>query len=91
MKPLLRGRETALVEIPAIWHFDDMLPLMFMKAVPNSQEFESPSMVEETWRDAFDRVYRKYDYAVFPMTIHPNVFRSLQVLVMQERFFEHKS
>ena len=42
MKPLVRGRETDLVEIPASWHLDDMVPLMFMKTVPNSQGFESP-------------------------------------------------
>ncbi len=25
------------------------------------------------WRDQFDWVYREYDYAVFPITIHPDV------------------
>ena len=89
MKPLVRGRETDLVEIPASWHLDDMVPLMFMKTVPNSQGFESPRVVEETWRDAFDWVYRKYDYAVFPMTIHPDVSGRPQVLALHERLFGH--
>ena len=89
MKPLVRGRETDLVEIPASWHLDDMVPLMFMKSVPNSQGFESPRVVEETWRDAFDWVYRKHDYAIFPMTIHPDVSGRPQVLAMHERLFEH--
>ena len=91
MKPLVRGRETELVEIPASWHLDDMVPLMFMKTVPNSQGFESPRVVEETWRDAFDWVYRKHDYAIFPMTIHPDVSGRPQVLAMHERLFEHMS
>ena len=91
MKPLVRGRETSLVEIPASWHLDDMVPLMFMKTVPNSQGFESPRVVEETWRDAFDWVYRKHDYAVFPMTVHPDVSGRPQVLAMHERLFEHMS
>ena len=91
MKPLVRGRETDLVEIPASWHLDDMVPLMFMKSVPNSQGFESPRVVEETWRDAFDWVYRKHDYAIFPMTIHPDVSGRPQVLAMHERLFEHMS
>ena len=91
MKPLVRGRETDLVEIPASWHLDDMVPLMFMKTVPNSQGFESPRVVEETWRDAFDWVYRKHDYAIFPMTIHPDVSGRPQVLAMHERLFEHMS
>ena len=89
MKPLVRGRETDLVEIPASWHLDDMVPLMFMKTVPNSQGFESPRVVEEIWRDAFDWVYRKHDYAIFPMTIHPDVSGRPQVLSMHERLFEH--
>ena len=89
MKPLVRGRETDLVEIPASWHLDDMVPLMFMKSVPNSQGFESSRMVEETWRDAFDWLYRKHDYAIFPMTIHPDVSGRPQVLAMHERLFEH--
>ena len=91
MKPLVRGRETDLVEIPASWHLDDMVPLMFMKTVPNSQGFESPRVVEEIWRDAFDWIYRKYDYAIFPMTIHPDVSGRPQVLAMHERLFEHMS
>ena len=91
MKPLVRGRETDLVEIPASWHLDDMVPLMFMKTVPNSQGFESPRVVEETWRDAFDWVYRKHEYAIFPMTIHPDVSGRPQVLAMHERLFEHMS
>ena len=91
MKPLVRGRETDLVESPASWHLDDMVPLMFMKTVPNSQGFESPRVVEETWRDAFDWVYRKHDYAIFPMTIHPDVSGRPQVLAMHERLFEHMS
>ena len=91
MKPLVRGEETDLVEIPASWHLDDMVPLMFMKTVPNSQGFESPRVVEEIWRDAFDWVYRKYDYAIFPMTIHPDVSGRPQVLSMHERLYEHMS
>ena len=91
MKPLVRGRETDLVEIPASWHLDDMVPLMFMKTVPNSQGFESPRVVVEIWRDAFDWVYRKHDYAIFPMTIHPDVSGRPQVLSMHERLFEHMS
>lgn len=91
MKPLVRGRQTELVEIPASWHLDDMVPLMFMKSVPNSQGFESPRVVEEIWRDAFDWVYREHDYAVFPMTIHPDVSGRPQTLLMHERLFEYMS
>jgi peptidoglycan/xylan/chitin deacetylase (PgdA/CDA1 family) len=41
------------------------------------------------WRDQFDWVYREYDYAVFPMTIHPDVSGRPQVLLMLERLYDH--
>ena len=31
MQPLVRGRETDLVEIPANWYLDDLPPMMFVK------------------------------------------------------------
>jgi hypothetical protein len=39
---------------------------------PNSQGFVSPDVIEKMWRD-HDWVYREHGYAVFPMTIHPDV------------------
>ncbi|MCW2533874.1 MAG: Polysaccharide deacetylase, partial [Blastococcus sp.] len=36
MKPLVRGHETDLVEIPANWYLDDLPPMMFIKSSPNS-------------------------------------------------------
>jgi peptidoglycan-N-acetylglucosamine deacetylase len=41
------------------------------------------------WRDQFDWVYRECDYAVFPLTIHPDVSGRPQVLLMLERLIEH--
>ena len=45
--------------------------------------------IEELWRDQFDWVYREYDYAVFTMTIHPDVSGRPQVLLMLERMIEY--
>lgn len=36
MKPLVRGQETGLVEIPANWYLDDLPPMLFIKDAPNS-------------------------------------------------------
>ena len=91
MKPLERGRETDLIEIPASWYLDDLPPMMFIKAAPNSHGFVSPRHLEDLWRDQFDWVYREYDYAVFTMTIHPDVSGKPQVLMMHERLFAHIS
>jgi peptidoglycan-N-acetylglucosamine deacetylase len=89
MKPLMRGTETDLVEIPANWYLDDLPPMMFIKKAPNSHGFVSPRHLEEMWRDQFDWVYREYDYAVFTMTVHPDVSGRPQVLMMHERLYAH--
>ncbi|MEV5077835.1 polysaccharide deacetylase, partial [Streptomyces sp. NPDC056159] len=51
MKPLVRGRETDLIEIPANWYLDDLPPMMFIKASPNSHGFVNPRDIEQMWRD----------------------------------------
>lgn len=89
MKPLMRGDETDLVEIPANWYLDDLPPMMFIKKSPNSHGFVSPRHLEEMWRDQFDWVYRENDYAVFTMTIHPDVSGRPQVLLMLERLIQY--
>jgi peptidoglycan/xylan/chitin deacetylase (PgdA/CDA1 family) len=89
MKPLVRGEETDLIEIAASWTLDDLPPMMFIKAAPNSHGFVSPRHLEEVWRDQFDWVNREMDYAVFTMTIHPDVSGKPHVLMMLERLYEH--
>ncbi|MEV5172442.1 polysaccharide deacetylase [Streptomyces flaveolus] len=89
MKPFRRGRETDLIEIPANWYLDDLPPMMFVKASPNSHGFVNPRDIETMWRDQFDWVYRESEYAVFAMTIHPDVSGRPQVLMALERLIEH--
>jgi peptidoglycan/xylan/chitin deacetylase (PgdA/CDA1 family) len=89
MKPFTRGPETDLVEIPASWYLDDLPPMMFVKKFPNSHGYVSPHQLEQIWRDHFDFIYREYDYAVVPMTIHPDVSGRPQVLLMLERLIGH--
>src|ERR1700755_3369009 len=89
MTPLRRGHETDLIEIPASWYLDDLPPMMFIKKSPNSHGFVNPRDIEQMWRDQFDWVYREYDYAVFPMTIHPDVSGRPHVVMMVGRFYHH--
>lgn len=89
MKPLERGEETDLIEIPASWYLDDLPPMMFIKGSPNSHGFVNPRDIEQLWRDQFDWVYREMDYAVFPITIHPDVSGRPQVLLMLERLIDY--
>ena len=71
MKPLQRGRETDLIETPANWYLDDLPPMMFIKASPNSHGFVNPRHLAQSWQDQFDWVHREMDYAVVTFTIHP--------------------
>ncbi|WP_199429851.1 polysaccharide deacetylase family protein [Qaidamihabitans albus] len=91
MKPLVRGQETGLVEIPANWYLDDLPPMMFVKASANSHGFVNPRHLEQLWRDQFDWVYQELDYAAFTMTIHPDVSGRPQTLLMLQRLIEHIS
>jgi peptidoglycan/xylan/chitin deacetylase (PgdA/CDA1 family) len=89
MKPLKRGKAVDLVEISGNWYLDDLPPMMFIKASPNSHGFVNPRDVEQLWRDQFDWVYREYEWAVFPLTIHPDVSGRPQVLLMLERLIQY--
>ncbi|KAI8942503.1 hypothetical protein NX059_000567 [Plenodomus lindquistii] len=89
MKPLVAGRQTGLVEIPANWYLDDLPPMMFIKASANSHGFVNARDIEDLWRDHFDYFYREYDEFIFPITIHPDVSGRPHVLLMHERLLEH--
>lgn len=90
MKPFVRGGVvTPLVEIPASWWLDDLPPMMFIKAFPNSHGFVNPRDLGLMWRDTFDWVHCEHDYACFAMTIHPDVAGRPQVLLMLEKLIAH--
>ena len=89
MKPVVNGEEVDLVEIGASWYLDDLPPMMFMKKAPNSHGFVSPRDIELLWRDQFDWVHREMDYAVFALTLHPDVSGRPQVLMMLERLITY--
>lgn len=89
MKPLVRGQQSPLIEIPVSWYLDDLPPMMFIKKAPNSHGFMNPRDIEELWREQFDWVYRKMDDAVFTLCLHPDVAGRPQVLAMLERLIGH--
>lgn len=89
MKPLARGQETRLIEIPVSWYLDDLPPMMFIKKSPNSHGFMNPKDIEELWREQFDWVYDEMDAAVFSFCLHPDVAGRPQVLRMLSRLIEH--
>ena len=89
MHPLKRGEVTDLVEIPANWDLDDLPPLMFIKKSPNSFGFIHPKDIFGMWEASFDYVYENYDYAVFPMTIHPDVSGRMKCLKWHQHLIDH--
>lgn len=87
MHPLKAGTSTGLVEIPASWYIDDLPPMMFIKASPNSHGWVDTDVVEKLWMDHFDWFYEnEEDGFVFPMTIHPDVSGRPHVLKMHQRY-----
>ncbi|KAI5119225.1 hypothetical protein M0805_002151 [Coniferiporia weirii] len=88
MKPLQRGNETGLVEIPANWYLDDFPPLIFVKSRANSLGWVNTRDVEDLWKDTFSYCYREEKDFIFPITIHPDVSGRPHVLLMLERFIE---
>lgn len=89
MKPLVRGHEIELVSLAFSWYLDDLPPMMFITKSPNSYGFTNPRDIEQLWRDQFDWAYREYDYATFPICLHPDVSGRPQVLLMLERLIEY--
>lgn len=89
MRPMRHGQEVDIVDIAANWYVDDLPPMMFIKASPNSHGFVNPRDIEQMWKDQFDWVYREMDYAAFCFTIHPDVSGRPQVLLMLERMVEY--
>ena len=89
MKPMGHGSEVDLVEFCGNWYVDDLPPMMFNKHASNSHGYVSPHDIERLWNDQFDWVYRELDYAVFPVTLHPDVSGRPQVLLMLERLIEY--
>ncbi|BBD73624.1 peptidoglycan deacetylase [Sulfodiicoccus acidiphilus] len=89
MKPIYLGDLVDLVEYSANWMLDDLPPMMFNKHACNSYGFTNPRDIEQIWRDEFDWMYRNYDYAVFPLTIHPDVSGRPEVALMLERFIDY--
>lgn len=89
MKPLEWGEATNVIEIPANWYLDDLPPMMFIKKSANSFGWISPDVILQLWKDQFDFMYREYDDAIFPMTIHPDVSGRPQCILMHEKLIEY--
>ncbi|MGC8609511.1 MAG: hypothetical protein ACP5UV_06560, partial [Thermoplasmata archaeon] len=50
---------------------------------------ESVADVYENWKAAFDYVYREYEYAIFPINIHPDVSGHPEAIIFNEKFIQY--
>ncbi|KAN0088308.1 hypothetical protein V8E55_005365 [Tylopilus felleus] len=96
MKPLTKGNETGIVEIPANWYLDDLSPMMFIRSSSNSHGWVNARDVEQLRKDTFTCLYREHSRAalcfalpeyreegdfIFPVTIHPDASGRPHVLL----------
>ena len=89
MQPLVRGQETNLIEIPANWYLDDLPPMMFIKKSPTAMALSTPARSSNCGAINLTGCIGNTDYAVFTMTIHPDVSGRPQVLLMHERLIDY--
>ena len=89
MKPWKAGQYVDIVEFPISWHLDDAPPTMFVKTFPNSHGWVTGQDLGQIWLDHFDWVYRHFDYAIYPIAIHPDASGKPHVLMAMERLIDH--
>ena len=89
MKPWKAGEDVDIVEIPLSWHLDDAPPTMFVKTSPNSHGWVSGQELGQIWLDHFDWIYRDFDYAIYPLCLHPDAAGKPHVIMATERLIDH--
>ena len=90
MKPLVRGRETALIEMPISWSLDDYPAFEYMR-LPNGsvqQGLMNATAVLENFVDDFTYMTRVCDYGILTYTFHPHVIGRGHRMMMLERLIQ---
>jgi hypothetical protein len=85
MKLMSSLTPSTIVEVPADWHLDDWPPLQ----PEGGNGFADTRVIEQLWKDQFDYHYCENESFVFPMSIHPQVSRKPQVVLMHVRLIEY--
>jgi len=90
MKPLVRGRETALIEMPISWSLDDYPAFEYMR-LPNGsvqQGLMNATAVLENFVDDFTYMTWVCDYGILTYTFHPHVIGRGHRMMMLERLIQ---
>ncbi|KAG4429086.1 hypothetical protein IFR05_015433 [Cadophora sp. M221] len=96
MKPLPTPSpptDKTLVELPCNWYMEDMTPMQFLPAAPNSHGYVTASSIMEMWKSRFDFLYNEFDDEerkaggsngdfLFPLVLHPDTSGMAHVIGM---------
>ncbi|KAJ5619452.1 Peptidoglycan deacetylase [Penicillium lagena] len=78
-----------LVELPCNWYMEDMTPMQFLPAAPNSHGFVSPAQIEDNWKARFEFLHNEAietgDGFLFPIVLHPDTSGMAHVIGMIDR------
>ena len=87
-EPLIKGRESALWEIPFCFEFDDWVHFQFNFS-PYRNGTSAPSKVFEIWTKDFDWMHHKHDNGILTVAMHPQVIGRGHRIQMLEEFIQH--
>jgi len=84
-----------LVELPCNWYMEDMTPMQFLPAAPNSHGYVTASSIMEMWKSRFEFLYNEYDEEerkeggkgdfLFPLVLHPDTSGMAHVIGMIDK------
>jgi peptidoglycan/xylan/chitin deacetylase (PgdA/CDA1 family) len=87
-KPLVKGRESHLWELPICFELDDWAHFQF-NFEPYENGTSAPSKVLEIWEAELDWMHTNIDGGVLTLTLHPQVIGRVHRIQMLERFIAH--
>lgn len=86
-----------LVELPCNWYMEDMTPMQFLPAAPNSHGYVPTSSILSMWKSRFNFLYHEHDAAelkvgkgnfIFPLVLHPDTSGMAHVIGMIDEMIE---
>lgn len=95
MKPLqasAQPTDRTLVELPCNWYMEDMTPMQYLPAAPNSHGYVPANSIMEMWKSRFNFLYHEHDDEenpadgndgfLFPLVLHPDTSGMAHVIGM---------
>ncbi|TVY45032.1 Peptidoglycan deacetylase [Lachnellula subtilissima] len=94
MRPLpapVPPTDKTLVELPCNWYMEDMTPMQFLPAAPNSHGYVSAGSIMEMWKSRFNFLYNEFDEEervagkggfIFPLVLHPDTSGMAHIIGM---------